>query len=145
MTRQELETIISHANEIIRNCISGETKQENDLYKRGFFNIDDFKNIVNLEEEESFSQRVKPSPTYRPFANAEECWNEMLKHQPFGWVYEKECTPPNEGVYMALDVVGDNVRISECKECEEYESFEEMFQNFAFADRTPFGIKESEG
>ena len=50
MTRQELETIIAHANEIIRNCICGETRQENDLYKRGFFNIDDFKYVVNLED-----------------------------------------------------------------------------------------------
>ena len=23
-------------------------------------------------------------PTYRPFSNAEECWAEMQKHQPFG-------------------------------------------------------------
>jgi len=30
--------------------------------------------------------RIKPSPTYRPFKDAEECWNEMLKHQPFGVV-----------------------------------------------------------
>ena len=28
--------------------------------------------------------RIKPEPTYRPFANVEECWTEMLKHQPFG-------------------------------------------------------------
>jgi len=51
MKRQELETIIAHANEIIRNCISGETTEENDLYEKGFFNIDDFKDVVNLEEE----------------------------------------------------------------------------------------------
>lgn len=25
-------------------------------------------------------------PSYRPFKNQEECWNEMLKHEPFGWV-----------------------------------------------------------
>ena len=30
--------------------------------------------------------RVKPEPKYRPFKDADECWNEMLKHQPFGWV-----------------------------------------------------------
>ena len=27
--------------------------------------------------------RIKPEPKYRPFKNAEECWNEMMKHQPF--------------------------------------------------------------
>lgn len=28
--------------------------------------------------------RIKPEPEYRPFKDAEECWNEMAKHQPFG-------------------------------------------------------------
>ena len=30
--------------------------------------------------------RIKPEPKYRAFKNQEECWNEMLKHQPFGWL-----------------------------------------------------------
>ena len=29
---------------------------------------------------------IKPQPKYRPFKSQEECWNEMLKHQPFGWL-----------------------------------------------------------
>lgn len=32
----------------------------------------------------------KPEQKYRPFKNAEECWQEMLKHQPFGWVKTDE-------------------------------------------------------
>ena len=32
------------------------------------------------------SYRIKPEAKYRPFKNVEECWQEMLKHQPFGWV-----------------------------------------------------------
>ena len=27
---------------------------------------------------------------YRPFKDAEECWNEMQKHQPFGWVKDRD-------------------------------------------------------
>ena len=30
--------------------------------------------------------RIKSEPKYRPFKNAEECFEEMQKHQPFGWV-----------------------------------------------------------
>lgn len=30
--------------------------------------------------------RIKPESKYRPFKDAEECWTEMLKHQPFGWI-----------------------------------------------------------
>lgn len=34
--------------------------------------------------------RIKPEPKYRPFKDAEECWTEMLRHEPFGWVKDKE-------------------------------------------------------
>lgn len=34
--------------------------------------------------------RIKPEPKYRPFEDTEECWAEMLKHEPFGWVRVKE-------------------------------------------------------
>ena len=34
--------------------------------------------------------RIKPEPAYRPFKDAEECWAEMQKHQPFGWVKSKQ-------------------------------------------------------
>lgn len=42
-------------------------------------------------EEPSFDgcineYRIKPELKYRPFKNQEECWEEMLKHQPFGWL-----------------------------------------------------------
>lgn len=30
--------------------------------------------------------RIKPKIKYRPFKSQEECWNEMLKHRPFGWL-----------------------------------------------------------
>lgn len=36
--------------------------------------------------------RIKPEPKYRPFVDKEECWQEMLKHQPFGWIKYKEVT-----------------------------------------------------
>ncbi len=82
--------------------------------------------------------RIKPEPTYRPFKDAEECWQEMQKHQPFGWVKNKEsgyqtisdlCDIEDEG-FLNLIV------------CEEDISAEEMLQKFTFADGTPFGVKE---
>ena len=33
--------------------------------------------------------RIKPEPKYRPFKDAEECWQDMQKHQPFGWLKDK--------------------------------------------------------
>lgn len=31
-----------------------------------------------------YDYRIKPEPKYRPFKDAEECWQEMQEHQPFG-------------------------------------------------------------
>lgn len=67
--------------------------------------------------------RIKPKPKYRSFANAEECWQEMQKHQPFGWV------KTDEGYEQIWHVnKGDD--------------FNATFKTCTFADGTPFGIKE---
>ena len=43
--------------------------------------------IVNFDFSPN-KYRIKPEIKYRPFKTQEECWDEMLKHQPFGWVKE---------------------------------------------------------
>ena len=76
--------------------------------------------------------RIKPEPKYRPFKSQEECWQEMQKHQPFGWVKEKA----GEGLYLiycinnCIDTIYD------------INSFEEAINIYEFMDGTPFGIKE---
>lgn len=39
-----------------------------------------------------YEYRVKENTEseYRPFENIKECWEEMLKHQPFGWIIDVE-------------------------------------------------------
>ena len=64
------------------------------------------------------------------FENAEECWKEMGKHFPFGWV--KFLYSDN---YCLITGVSDEIVI--CAD-EEY-SFESMLNHFTFADGTPFG------
>lgn len=82
--------------------------------------------------------RIKTEPKYRPFANAEECWQEMQKHKPFGWVKDKN---KEDGTYVMVTKVSDgrddmaingnyNWRLDGLLKC------------FTFADGTPFGIKE---
>lgn len=85
---------------------------------------------VEIDEDSDFhfpanSYRIKPEPKYCPFKNKDECWEEMLKHQPFGWVKYK-----NEGSYTLYENVSGK--------CD----FEADFEDFIFADGTPFGIKE---
>ena len=36
--------------------------------------------------DDTSKYRIKPEPKYRPFKDKEECWKEMQKHQPFGWI-----------------------------------------------------------
>lgn len=83
----------------------------------------------------SFEYRIKPEPKYRPFNNAEECWQEMQKHQPFGWVKEKERNVRTEINYIHNDGV-----MFSCGSV----LFERMFDIYTFADGTPFGVKVEE-
>ena len=85
--------------------------------------------------------RIKPEPKYRPFKNAEECWNEMLKHQPFGWI-KPENTFTN-GFYSVtyLDYVCNEIYLQSSDIRMDLENASEWY---TFADGTPFGIKEEE-
>ena len=81
--------------------------------------------------------RVKPEPTYRPFKNAEECWVEMLKHQPFGWVKSKDGSTINK--FMFIDSLKNNeVTIRTSVRF----TYSELVKYYIFADGTPFGIRE---
>ena len=77
--------------------------------------------------------RVKPEPNYRPFQSQEECWNEMMKHQPFGWVKEIS----SEMLYLINGMSNESIVIME-----DINSFKEAMNIYEFKDGTPFGIKE---
>ena len=40
-------------------------------------------------DDEPCRYGIKPEIKYRPFKSKEECWEEMKKFQPFGWVKDK--------------------------------------------------------
>lgn len=85
------------------------------------------------------SYRIQPESKYRPFTNAEECWTEMQKHQPFGVVKDKYFT--NYQIHRAFTcLVTDGCDFWEY----ENETFESCFKNLLFADGTPFGVKVEE-
>lgn len=81
------------------------------------------------------SYRIKPESKYRPFYdNAEECWQEMMKHQPFGWVKMKG----TESKYYMLKCIGSRVVIGLD---ETPFSYKKVFEDYVFADGAPFGVK----
>ena len=85
--------------------------------------------------DDDFEYRIKPEPKYRPFKDAEECWNEMQKHQPFGWVINIS----NGRAYNLQSVLLEDgvlyIRSS-------YVELGRAFIDYTFADGTPFGVKD---
>ena len=82
-----------------------------------------------------FEYRIKPKSIYRPFKNVEECWTEIQKHQPVGFVKFKDT---ESGYYMLTGIsIGIGVGINDS-----LFSYNRVFDDYTFADGTPFGVKE---
>lgn len=77
--------------------------------------------------------RIKPEPKYRPFANKYECWQEMQKHQPFGWV---------RSYYGQFVITTIRDREATIGSKDNFLNYDYILKNYTFADGTPFGIKE---
>ena len=144
MTREEAK----RRAELYSALANGKTIQ----YKADHDKWVDLKMDLMCGIAESFRYRIKPEPKYRPFKTQEECWEEMLKHQPFGWIYSK-----NDGCYYCIiSVDEDKIELSPdmyphsettSKEYyleKDYFFFDAALEDFefTFADGTPFGIKE---
>ena len=104
--------------------------------------IDRWEDIENPSFRSFVKYRIKPEPKYRPFKTQEECWNEMLKHQPFGWLKSKK----NERHFSIGSVFWDNdfndVYVTFAYDGMLSRSSKSVFEDFTFADGAPFGIME---
>ena len=123
MTREEAKELLP----IIQAFADGKTIQ---LFTNGIW-----EGAENPSFEELSRYRIKPEPKYRPFKTQEECWHEMLKHQPFGWIINNDtqrlCNISSIG-RNNYGVVIDNSILY----------FDLAFNTCNFVDGTPFGIKE---
>lgn len=97
----------------------------------------DWTEMKEIEYWNNTEYRIKPEVKFRPFANAEECWEEMMKHQPFGWVRDKK-----DGYYVLITAVdnGDYISLSGNSGW----SFYSLMKDYTFADGTHFGVKVEE-
>lgn len=97
----------------------------------------DVSSDVSVDFSGHFSRyRIKPEPKYRPFADQEECWKEMLKHKPFGWLKSKT----GKNYSFILDIDEDTCHFL----ADEYWSFDSLLETETFADGEAFGVKEEE-
>lgn len=97
----------------------------------------DWTETKEIEFWNNIEYRIKPEVKFRPFANVEECWTEMKKHQPFGWVRDKK-----DGYYVLITAVdnGDYMSLSGNSGW----SFYSLMKDYTFADGIPFGVKVEE-
>lgn len=104
--------------------------------KEGWRDIEDSEGLsINTIIGEAENYRIKPEVKYRPFKNAEECWKEMQKHQPFGWTYDY-----TNNIWDSIARVTSSGIIYE----EDIMCFEGVFNRVKFADGSPFGVKIEE-
>ena len=82
--------------------------------------------------------RIKPAPKYRPFKDAKECWQEMLQHQPFGWLRDKIWN-----IYDMIVRVSNSGILFNGSNLEDITAFDYAFEIASFADGTPFGVEEN--
>ena len=128
MTREQAKELLP----IIQAVAEGKTVQ--------FLDGGKWADVYETDFHESPAKyRIKPEPKYRPFKSQEECWQEMLKHQPFGVVKDKHfANYQTHRAFTFLTNEGCNFRGYEDM------TFETSFKNLLFADGTPFGIKVEE-
>lgn len=113
------------------------TTDNNGVTKDGWYEFNDWTEMKELEYWVNVEYRIKPEPKYRPFANAEECWQEMKKHQPVGFMKFKDT---ESGYYMLTSIArGVGVGINDS-----LFSYDRVFDDYTFANGTPFGVKIEE-
>lgn len=94
----------------------------------------DWTEMKEIEFWNNIEYRIKPEPKYRPFKDAEECWEEMQKHRPFGWVkrfgnYTQIITLDNNTITLS-NSIGKSTFLS-------YKDYKQI----TFADGSVFGVK----
>ena len=125
MNRKEAKELMP----IIQAFAEGKTIQ----YYDSLIDIVDWEDCENPNFENlTYKFRIKPETTYRQFKDAEECWKEMLKHKPFGWV--------KSTLFKEFALV-KRVTILYVEINREIIDYKDALDKFTFADDTNFGVK----
>ena len=93
----------------------------------------------NGNKEYRIKPNLEPESEYRPFRDAEECWQEMEKHKYFGWIKCKDTSVPSK--FMIINSVrNEEVSITSGIDF----TYSELIEWYTFIDGTPFGVKLEE-
>ena len=97
--------------------------------------MNEWTEMKKIEFWNNTEYRIKPEPKYRPFKDTEECWHEMLKHKPFGWVkstLSKDFALVKRVTTLYVEINRDIV------------DYKDALEKFTFEDGNNFGVKVEE-
>ena len=133
MTREEAKVLLP----IIQAFAEGkviECRIKPSALSKSWQDINEWTEMKEIEFWNNTEYRVKSEPKYRPFKNAEECWEEIRKHDPF---IKYKVIESSKDVYLIIQ----RIKTDGIETDVERLDFETAFEWFTFADGTPFGVK----
>ena len=98
----------------------------------------DWTEMKEIEFWNNTEYRIKPESKYRPFKDTKECWQEMQKHQPFGWIKGKE--GEHHSLITSIIANEEEVYINGISGF----VLDEIMEHYTFADGLSFGVKVEE-
>ena len=84
-----------------------------------------------------FRIKSESESKYRPFKSQEECFDEMMKHQPFGWFRSTY----NKSLFNIVGINDNVIKITNTL-YKSKETYDSAFICLEFVDGTPFGVKD---
>lgn len=123
---------------VLQKIVEGKTIQKNEGGVWKDIDIDGQGIDISMLISCPFLYRIKPEVKYRSFKNAEECLQEMSKHQPFGW------TKCKEGYFSIVYVNDEYAGLGDRYDSSILLASKNSYTDNTFVDGTPFGIKEEE-
>ena len=109
-----------------------ECRTKRSALSKSWQDMNEWTEMKEIEFWNNTEYRVKPKPKYRPFKDAEECWKEMLKHKPFGWVKStlfKDFALVKRVTTLYVEINREII------------DYKDALDKFTFADGTNFGVK----
>ena len=130
MTREELK----EAAKVMEAYANGKEIQCNDNYLGNGEWVTTDGPSFNWEK---YAYRIKPEGEYRPFKSQDECFDEMMKHQPFGWFRSTY----NKSLFNIVGINDNVIKITNTL-YKSKETYDSAFICLEFVDGTPFGVKD---
>lgn len=104
-----------------------ETRTDPNVVGKGLEDMNDWTEMKEIEFWNNTEYRIKPEQKFRPFNNKEECWKEMLRHNPLGWFKDKKAKE-----FFTLNCISDKDP--------KIKTYEYLFNDCVFMDGSICGV-----